>query len=61
MAACSTCASPVKLQLTADSTPMIEGSTVYVSLFPYHTYALDWATGAQRWRTEVCCPANGSR
>ena len=42
-----------------NSTPTLDGSTVYVSLAGPQTYAFDRATGAERWHYRGCCTGGG--
>ena len=51
---------PVRSLHSGDnSTPTLDGSTVYVSLAGPQTYAFDRATGAERWHYGGCCTGGG--
>ena len=45
--------------VSGDSSPAVDGDTVYVSLPAHHTYAFDRATGATRWHSSGCCSGGG--
>ena len=51
---------PVRSLHSGDnSTPTLDGSTVYVSLAGPQTYAFDRGTGAERWHYSGCCTGGG--